>query len=112
MDNFDASRFGEIIPAALGSFVSLRWAPGSTWPERALNLLGGIGTAVYVAPAVFSYLYPQGSPAMRDAALFVTGMLGLSLVDALVKGIKDADLSVMVTDTLKGLLARIFGRKE
>jgi len=111
MDNFDASRFGELIPAALGSFVSLRWAPGATWPERALNLLGGVGTAVYVAPAVFGYLYPQGSPAMRDAALFITGMLGLSLVDAVMKGIKDAQLSGTVTDVLKDLIGRIFGRK-
>jgi hypothetical protein len=62
----------------LGSIVSLKWAPGTRWTERAFNAFCGSAMAGFMAPAVAQYL-KLDSPQMQGATAFAAGLFGLNL---------------------------------
>lgn len=67
-----------ILAGMLGSIVSLKWAPGLSWPERIFNTTCGSSMAIFLAPAIAQYL-KLGSPEMQGAVAFFTGLFGLNL---------------------------------
>lgn len=76
---------------ALGSLVALRFAPGASWWERFTNVACGALTAGYCAPALTEWLQFK-STAMAYACAFAIGLLGMSLVAAVLEGIKATKL--------------------
>lgn len=81
---------------ALGALVTLRMAPGTTWWERATNVLGGSVCAGYCAPALAEW-WRVATPGMHAILAFGVGMFGLSLVGAVMQGIKDTKVAEIIT---------------
>lgn len=85
----------------LGSLVALKFAPGATWWERATNVGSGMLVAGYGAPALVEWLQFK-SQGLGNAAAFIIGLLGMSLIAAVFQGIRDLRLA----DIISGWLAR------
>lgn len=85
----------------LGSLVALKFAPGASWLERATNVGSGMLVAGYAAPALAEWLQFK-SEGLGNAAAFVVGLLGMSLIAAVFQGIRDLKLAEIIS----GWLAR------
>jgi len=90
-------------PFAIGGLgaltYALRFMPGAPLLERAINVLTGSLVAGFLAPALLAW-QQLTAPAYTYGAAFVVGLLGLSLIDALLVGIKDTKFGAIFTDWL------------
>jgi hypothetical protein len=66
------------IAGGLGAFVGLYFAPGTSWRERAFNVLCGCLSAGYVAPALTEWLRIEPEP-IKALAAFGVGLFGLGV---------------------------------
>lgn len=71
-----------------GSLVALKFAPGTSWWERLTNVGTGALLAGYVAPALTEWLHFTSKGA-ANAAAFILGLLGMSLIAAALQAIRD-----------------------
>lgn len=85
-----------------GALVALKFAPGNSWWERVTNVASGALAAGFLAPALVDWLQLK-TPGLANAAAFVIGLLGMSLIAALLEGIKKLDVA--------GLLTGLFPRR-
>ena len=101
--NFDTDHIlgSPFTIGGLGSLVALKFAPGLAWWERATNVGSGMLVAGYGAPALTEWLQFK-TAGMGNAAAFVIGLLGMSLIAAVLQGIRDLKLA----DIISGWLAR------
>lgn len=81
-----------------GSLVALKFAPGTSWWERATNVATGILVAGYVTPALAEFLHLKG--AVAGGAAFLLGLLGMSLIAAVLQGIRDVKLGEIISGWL------------
>ena len=79
---------GHIVAGLVGAIVGLRWAPGLTWWERCLNVAAGFSCAAYITPLA-AHAFALVAPSVQSGLGFLLGMLGLSLCNAAVTGIRD-----------------------
>ena len=98
LDQFTSSH---AIAGVAGSLVSLKFAPGLTWPERAFNFVSGSLCAILVAPALTEF-FKLTSPAMLSGVSFAVGLFGLSLAAAA----SDALRKVKWAEVVQGLIGR------
>ena len=79
-----------------GALVSLKFAPGAGWMQRATHLVCGSLIAGYIAQPLGDWLaLPQPRHVLGVA--FVLGLLGLSVGAAATKAIGDLKLADIVT---------------
>ena len=72
--------FGTTLPAAIGSFVSLRFMPNElTKKERFLSLISGYFLGSYFGRGIVEYLEIK-SGHIEDAVIFGVALFGLSFV--------------------------------
>lgn len=76
----------------LGSLIALRSAPGTTWPERLVNIGSGTMMAGILSPAIAEY-FGFVSPAMLSATAFVVGLFGLNITATAFVWIRDMKLA-------------------
>lgn len=69
-----------------GAVVGLRFIPGATAWARLANACGGASVSYYVAPAFAGYLHLDARG--TSALAFVLGLVGISLADGLVQGVR------------------------
>ena len=93
VDKLARSPFGAGVA---GSLVALRFAPGASWGERALNVLAGSITAAYVSPALAEWLRIT-SPGLQSGLAFLLGLFGLSLAAAGLQAIRETPLGQVLT---------------
>lgn len=79
----------------LGAVVALKFVPGVSWWERLTNVASGALTAGYGAPALIEWLQFT-SPGLANAAAFVIGLLGMSLIAAVLQGIRDLKVAELI----------------
>src|SRR6478735_4613703 len=84
-----------------GAIVALKFAPGGSWWERVTNVASGALASGYMAPALVDWLQLK-TPGLANASAFVIGLLGMSLIAALLEGIRNLKLA----EILQGWLAR------
>ena len=85
---------------AVGALITaIKFTTGASWGECAFNVLAGAAVAGFVTPALVEWLQ-MSSPAYTSGAAFILGLVGMSLAAALVKAVKDAPLSQILTDWL------------
>ncbi len=85
---------------ALGAFVAaIKFTPGSSWLEKFVNVISGALIAGFLAPALVDFL-KMSSPSYQSGAAFAVGLLGMSVVAAVIQGIKDTPLGVIITGWL------------
>lgn len=84
---------------ALGSFVALRFAPGLTWPERAINVASGALCAGFCAPALTEWMHVQ-TPAMQSLSAFAVGIFGLSFAAAVTTALRNVDMAAIISGWL------------
>lgn len=99
--DFDHLTSTQALAGAGGSLVSLKFAPGATWKERAFNFAAGTMAAIAVAPAIAEWL-KLTSPAMLSGLSFSVGLFGLSVAAAITAAVRDAKLA----DVLPSWLTR------
>jgi len=81
---------------ALGALVGLRWAPGAGWVDKLINVAGGTLLAGVCGPALAEAM--RLSAAQLSVAGLVLGLFGISLADAVMRGIRALDLA-KIADT-------------
>lgn len=102
--DFDPSSLSKspILASALGSLVGMRFAPGSSLGGRALNCIGGFASAVYGTQMLVWFLKVDHVGAIAGLS-FAVGVLGMVVLDALVKGLRETKFG----DFFNGLLQRL-----
>jgi hypothetical protein len=81
---------------ALGSIVGLRFALGTTWKERAFNVVAGTLCAGFFAPALAEWMRVT-SAGMHSALSFAVGMFGISLAAAVAQAIREMKLGEIIS---------------
>lgn len=94
----------KLLPAVLGSVVSLRFLPG-TWPERLLMLVGGTALSYYSAPAASEWL---GVAKAEGAIGFLLGLFGMGLVAGAYEVLQLVDRE-SIAKALRARLEKIIG---
>lgn len=96
LDDVDKLARSPFAAGVAGSLVALRFAPGASWGERALNVLAGSITAAYVSPALAEWLRIT-SPGLQSGLAFLLGLFGLSLAAAGLQAIRETPLGQVLT---------------
>lgn len=88
------------VVGAVGALITaLRFTPGASWPERAVNVASGSAFAGFLVPPLVEWLH-MTSPAYASGAAFLFGLVGMSLAAAILQGIKDTPLGKIITGWL------------
>ena len=97
-----------LVPAGLGSVVSLLVETGLTWGQRIAQVWVGIVVS-YFATGVIRVLWPWGQPDpfVIQAVGFVVGMIAFKATPKFIAG-----LSERVTDIPAAFFDRFFPRKD
>lgn len=100
-----AARIG---PGIVGSALALRWLPAeSTRWDRAVSLVGGLGVAIYVGPAIAAVSAIE-RPQYEAGIIFAAGLFGMLVAGELVAAIREVQLGPLLRDWLR----RMFGIRE
>lgn len=67
------------VAGVLGSIISLRWAPGRRWVDRAFSVACGLGVAFYGAPWLAQHLEVSSNAGLALFG-FLGGLLGMNLI--------------------------------
>jgi len=114
--DLDPERIGDVArsPFAIGAIGALitavRFMPGAAWPERIFSIFAGSAAAGFVTPALVEWLH-MTSAAYASGAAFVCGLLGMSLIAALLQAVKETQLAKIVSERIGVLLSAIFGSR-
>ncbi len=94
----------KLAPGILGSLISLRALPmGSTWSDRFAAFVGGVGTSMYVGPALTEWA--GISSAHIEAGIgFAIGLFGMVVVGELVSTFRELGLAQILRDWLRKIL--------
>lgn len=101
MDYWNSERLlsSPFAVGGMGALVALKFAPGATWFERFTNVTSGALVAGFGAPALTEWL-KFSSPGLTNGAAFLLGLLGMSLIAALLQGIRDLKLAEIISGWL------------
>ena len=81
---------------AIGALITAaRFTPGASWLERGFNAVAGAVIAGFLTPALTEWL-EMTRDAYVNGAAFVIGLLGMSVVAALIQGARDLKLAEIV----------------
>lgn len=100
--DFDPERFARspFTIGALGALVTaIKFTPGASWRERFFNVLAGSLAAGFITPALVEYLKMQTAGYVNGAA-FVVGLLGMSVVAAVLQAARDIKLAEIISGWL------------
>lgn len=89
-----------LVAGLAGALIGLRWAPGSTWGERLVNVAAGSAIAGYVGPAA-AEAFELHTPAAQSALGFGLGLFGISLATVLVQTLRDLKLAEIAAEWLR-----------
>ena len=94
----------KLAPGILGSLISLRALPvGATWGDRFAAFVGGVGTSMYVGPALTEWA--GISSAHIEAGIgFAIGLFGMVVVGELVSTFRELGLAQILRDWLRKIL--------
>lgn len=83
---------------ALGALITaLRFTPGASWPERIINVLSGAVIAGFVTPALVEWVHHNPPEGYINAAAFVVGLLGMSLIAAAIDWLRSGKLGEAIS---------------
>jgi xanthosine utilization system XapX-like protein len=87
--NFDPEHLlkSPFLPALIGAYISLRFVPGMSFPERLFNLSAGCFLGGYFAPGIAEWFALDGSRVTAAVAVLV-GLFGLHIADSMMQWIK------------------------
>ena len=87
-------------PFAIGGagalVAALKFTPGATWTERGVNVVAGSLAAGFITPALVQWL-SMASPGYMNGAAFIVGLLGMSLVAAVLDWLKSGKLGESIS---------------
>ncbi len=94
----------KLAPGVVGSIISLRALPvGATWGDRLASFVGGVGTSMYVGPALTEWA--GISSAHIEAGIgFAIGLFGMVVVGELVSTFRELGLAQILRDWLRKIL--------
>ena len=82
---------------AVGAMVTaMRFTPGASWPERAVNVACGSAAAGYLTPALAAWWNIQQAHYV-SAAAFAIGLLGMAITAAAITAIKDLPAAKIIS---------------
>lgn len=64
---------------AVGSVISLRWAPGDSWLVKLTSIAGGMAFAIFIVPWLIEYMEIKSTRAPLALA-FIGGLVGMNLL--------------------------------
>jgi hypothetical protein len=91
-----------VLPSVLGALVGLKFAPGATYPQRLSNFVCGATIARFGGPAAIEFFGQDPEGGMATFIIFTIGLFGLSLADAIYRGIKETKFSELITGLFPG----------
>jgi len=93
-----------ISAGIIGSFISLRWAPGKTFTDRVFNVAASVAIVWYGSPAANDFFNIR-TESMACFMGFAIGCLGLNSFAKIFEGIKQLKLALILTKYLDGALS-------
>lgn len=84
------------VAALAGAILGLKAIPGGTFLERLANVLFGFLLAVFLGPAAVDYLHVV-SVKIASGLTFAVGAAGLVIFAAVIDGIKQTQLSAIIS---------------
>jgi hypothetical protein len=93
-----------VVAGPLGALVSLRFVPGSTFTEKAVNFASGAAIAWFGAPFLADWFSLQ-KPQSIGFLSFTSGMVGLIVVSMAIETFK----GIKWTEIAQGWIARKSG---
>lgn len=84
-----------LVAGLVGACLGLKSAPGVSWSERLINVLGGSACAGFVAPAA-GEMFKLSTPSMLSCLSFFLGMFGMSLVSAIMAGLREVKVGQII----------------
>lgn len=98
--NFDKIADSPFLVGAVGAIITaVKFTPGATLPERAVNVVAGSAFAGFVTPALVEWLH-MSSPAYSSGAAFLMGLVGMSLAAAALGAIRELPLTKIIAGWL------------
>jgi uncharacterized membrane protein YedE/YeeE len=98
-DNLNEILTHPVLAAAVGALVGLRALPGSSLPEKLLNVGAGFAIAAWGGSAIVEHLSVT-SPKIAAGMVFFVGAAGLVVFNALIEAIKRTDLAAWLSGWL------------
>jgi len=100
--DLDLQTLARSAPGAglVGALISLRFAPGLTWAERAVNVVSGTAIASYVGPSAADVLMLHSDNAKMGVA-FMLGFLGISLAGSVLQAVREIKLAEILGGWLR-----------
>ncbi len=89
-----------LIGAAGALVTALRYTPGSSWWEKAVNVAAGALAAGYLTPVITQWLH-MVSEGYTNGAAFLIGLLGMSVADSVLKGIQNLNVADIIVSWAK-----------
>jgi hypothetical protein len=91
------------VIGALGALIAqLKSLPGATWLDRGVNVAAGSATAGFLTPALVQWVRNAPSPDYVNAAAFVVGLLGMSLIAAILSWLRSDKPGEIISSWIKG----------
>lgn len=98
-DNLNDILTHPVVAAAVGALLGLRALPGSSIPEKIVNVAAGFAIAAWGGAAVVEYLGVT-SPKIAAGMVFIVGAAGLVVFNSVIEAIKRTDLAAWVMSWL------------
>lgn len=95
-DSFTSNTY---VAALAGAILGLKAIPGSSFAERAGNLLFGFLLAVFVGPALVDYLHIV-SMRVASGLIFAMGAAGLVAFAAIMEGVRQTQFGTIISGWL------------
>lgn len=97
--NLDGLARNHIFASLLGSLVGLKFVPGETKTEKIITAAGGFGCGIF-GTQVLNLWFPLPSVGVTAGMGFILGTLGMVIMTAVVKGIKELDFGLLFKSAL------------
>lgn len=83
---------------AIGALITaIKFTPGASWPERIFNVLAGAVAAGVLTPALVEWVHHSPPEGYINAAAFVVGLLGMSLIASAIDWLRSGKLGEAIS---------------
>ena len=95
-----------VSAGALGSFISLKWAPGRRFIDKIVNVSSSMAIVYFLSPAINDFFNVQ-KESYGNVLAFSVGMFGLNLVARIWQEIGRLEIA----STIRTVVLGFFGKK-
>ena len=89
-----------LVGAAGALVTALKFTPNTPPWQKVVNVVCGAASAGFLTPMLMQYMHAD-SESFSNGSAFIIGLLGMSLADAVLKGIQNLDMADVIKSWFK-----------